>query len=354
MLNVGVEIVDNVGVSAPIRDYTNLAWTEAFNTKSGGKITASRSTIRDLQDGGGLLISDGDHKWSAHLTGVDKTDDGQATATFRSDLSILDDMYPHPSPDDRNLTAVTHYEALNVYAAGALADLIDKNKWQMPGLTVTSADTASSTVTNLKLRLTPSILKVVEEKGIPNNAVVTVVTDEAGGWVCHCRSGIETGHVFAKELLKIRRVKEAVTYPTVTHILAGGSGEGTARLFQTGQLPDGRQRHKFLDRRSVDTIAGLDVEIAEALDAGRRRISFQVVLADSIGYRYGHDFHIGDRARMWIDGVEYVEPISKVTTKIVGHKKTRELVVGFAAPDPMTETEAVAARAALDDLLGET
>lgn len=356
MLSVSVEMVDQAGVAAPITDYFYLSYEEAFNVKSGGQIRASASTIGELADAGGLLITDNDsgHKWSGHLVAVERADDGNASAKLRSDLSILDDMFPHPSPIDRNLSTSTHYVAENVFAAGGLGDLIERNAWQMPGLTVIQADIALSSATNLKLRLTPSILKVVEEKGIPNNAAVTVVTDEAGGWTCYCRGTVETDHVFSRELLTIQRSKEVITYPTVTDVLAGGSGEGTARLFREGSKPDGRTRWKFLDFRSVDSAAELDKEITEALELGRRRTSFQVALNESPTYRYGKDFQIGDRARLWIDGAEYVEPITKVTTKITGQKATRELVVGFAAPDPLAEAEAAATRSALNDLLGET
>lgn len=358
MLNLAVELVDSTGITAPVQDYTSLVYSEAFNTGSGGSIKASRKTIVDLEDAGGILITDqpSGHKWSAHVDIIKKLEDGTGTATFQSDLTILDGMYPHPSPNDQDLTAASHYVAETVYAAGGLHDLIDANKWQVPGLSVTGADFASSTVTNLRLRLTPTLLKVVEQKGTPNNAVITVVTDEAGGWVCHCRSGTVTDEVFSSEKGSLTRLEEVTREPTVTHVLAGGSGGGTARLFRTGSRPDGRPRHKFLDLRSVDTIAALDIDIAEALEEGRRRASFKANLTSSDRYRYGVDFSVGDQARIWIDGQEYTEPITKATTKVDGHQVTRTIVVGFDQPDPLAAAslEAAAVSSSLADLLGET
>lgn len=130
--------------------------------------------------------------------------------------------------------------------------------------------------------------------------------------------------------------------PTVTRVVVGAGGEGTARIFrryvktalETEWKMTNRPRERFVDARDVESTDPaletlLQQRADEAFAEGAPKSGLSVVLAETEQWRYGKTFKLGDRVSVRLTGapvlsddvreVQFAEDDSGLTvTPIVG------------------------------------
>lgn len=80
--------------------------------------------------------------------------------------------------------------------------------------------------------------------------------------------------------------------PTVTHVVGGGQGEGTARVFRSASDPAlatqyGRKIEVFADARNGETTAEIDQSNSEVLFEGKPKSGLELELSETPYFRYG-------------------------------------------------------------------
>ena len=106
------------------------------------------------------------------------------------------------------------------------------------------------------------------------------------------------------------------TAPEVTRVIVGGEGEGTARLFQRyidapRESTWGFIAEVFRDSRMAQGITDLSPDAAETLAEGAPRVTIAGELNETAFFRFG-TYHVGDRVRVQVDGLDVTEPIRSV------------------------------------------
>lgn len=355
MLTVSQLDADGIAVGV-IHEYESLEWTESLGA-SGASMVCDADLAAILATGG-LHIADGDHEWTCHAASDTSDAAMRGQVTFDSDLTWLAKIQPHPSPIDLDEATQSH-DVIAGPANVALATLIDRNAGAAAHATrqrdwTVVASTLAAPDTTIRARWTPSLLDWVARKGVPNGVAVSVVRDTSdGGATVTCRTGAELDLVFTEaSAVSWTRSSKA---PTVTHLWAGGAGEGTARLIRYAELPDGPRVEGFLSRPNVSVAAELDQELAEALYAGRRSVSLEVELGVAASVVYGRDFLLGDIVNVWVGDLELSEPVTSVRSRVTSSGVERTIKVGFGPTDPRASGRLEARRAAarLDDIEGE-
>lgn len=89
------------------------------------------------------------------------------------------------------------------------------------------------------------------------------------------------------------------TNPTATHVVGGGTGEGTARTFRSATDATlstlyGRKIEVFTDARNGNTTAELDQSNSEVLFEGKPKSGLELELSETPYFRYG-TVVVGDR-----------------------------------------------------------
>ena len=346
---------------AEVVDYDSLEWTESV-AASGWSMSGSEELARQMQNSGGIAITDTEtgRTWSGHVVDPARQSGDVGRIVGNSDLCLLAQVIPHPSPIDLNVATQSH-DVITGTAGAAIADLIDRNAGPTAhasrerGWTITETNVAGTPATTIRARWTPNLLEWVQRKAVPNGVTVEIVADtDAGGHAVTVRGATTVDVVFAEELLSMLEWAWSERPPTATHVYAAGTGTGTARVVRFSSAADGFIREQFLDRRNITDTAELDQEIVEALEAGRRKISLTAQLTDRTGARYGTDFLLGDLVRLWVGDVEIVEPVTEVRCKATPAGVDRYLTVGFGPVDPSQRGRVEARRTAarLDDIEG--
>lgn len=94
--------------------------------------------------------------------------------------------------------------------------------------------------------------------------------------------------------------------PDLTHGVAGGQGESTARKFMRKTAPGSAvgwgAREKFIDARDVDSDTDLALRIDEALAEGAPKAGFSLTPQDTQSMKFGRDYNVGDNVTVELPG----------------------------------------------------
>lgn len=106
----------------------------------------------------------------------------------------------------------------------------------------------------------------------------------------------------SKRLGNLSSFKYRVTAPKVSHGIAGGTGEGTARKFMRKSLPSSATgwgvREAYLDASDADTDAILLERLNGFLSDGAPGAGFTLVPRETRSMKYGRDYRLGDKVRV--------------------------------------------------------
>lgn len=361
-----------------IAEAEQLTWTDRFNGHAGWSLVGSTDVIAPLAEpGAGILIvdTDTDRIWSGHGGKVTDNDQENATIVGFGDLSFLAGRVPSPEPltaynpaAGGGSYATSSHDVLTGNGVDVIADLIDRNagpaalaERRIPGLTIVKTGTGSAMT--IRGRWAPTVLDLISEKATPNDIAVQIHSDGAGGYRCDIREAVvRSSAVFSQELLTLESWDRTTIPATATDVWGLGPGELTARMVRFGSRPDpisGRRIERAIDRTAATTIAELDAEIVEELELSRAKTSLKVTIVDQPGLRYGIDYLLGDRVPLRINGQEFTEPITEVTTSITAGETepVRVVTIGFGLiedPDIRTLVSQRQLAARLDSLEGRT
>ncbi|MGY4543253.1 hypothetical protein ACVWY0_003186 [Arthrobacter sp. UYNi723] len=105
--------------------------------------------------------------------------------------------------------------------------------------------------------------------------------------------------------------------PAATHVVGGGSGEGTLRNFRTASdaalaAAYGRQIEVFTDARNGDTDAELDQSNSETLFEGKPKSGLELELSETPYFRYGTVI-VGDQVTIRAGALEIADMIRTAT-----------------------------------------
>lgn len=106
----------------------------------------------------------------------------------------------------------------------------------------------------------------------------------------------------------------SITAPTVTRVIALGSGEGTARVVRqkidaAAEAAWGIRREAVIDTRDTADPVLMDKRIDEALLAGASTASVSAVLSETEDWRFPTAFALGDRVSIQLNGAPAITDV---------------------------------------------
>lgn len=123
--------------------------------------------------------------------------------------------------------------------------------------------------------------------------------------------------VISEEAGTLRSWKWNRANPTATHVVGGGGGEGTARMFRSASDPAlaaqyGRKIEVFADARNGETTQELDQSNSEVLFEGRPKSGLELELAETPYFRYG-TVQVGDQVPVRAGSLEITDVLRSAT-----------------------------------------
>jgi hypothetical protein len=182
-----------------------------------------------------------------------------------------------------------------------------------------AATAGKGTTVRVDTRFHPLADKIIDGL-IKDKLRLTVVRSKAGAVTVD----VTAGAVFARPLTLESGVLDGGSWslkaPTVTRVIVGGAGEGTARTF--GQFIDaaretafGFKREQFRDARNSEAGADLSEDAAEVFEEGAPKASVQCELAESSWFRYRVQYQVGDVVTVQVGPVSVTDVIRQVVIR---------------------------------------
>lgn len=229
------------------------------------------------------------------LTATGPTVAGVLTVLVKDDFRLLFQVLGYPVPGNALTAQNVEYAKYTGNAETIVKEVVTANMITRLGMDVTcgSNQNRGSTVPDgVSLRFHPlyeRLFPAIEKAGIG-----VTFKQSGAGIVCD----VFTPPVFARTLSEESGVITSWTWssedPTATHVVAGGQGEGTARVFRDVRDTALEAAHNnivevFRDARDAETAAVLISRAQEELDDGVVRSGFAVHLSETEHYEYGKD-----------------------------------------------------------------
>lgn len=290
----------NFNFKAFVGDPISLVVTPRFNETGTGVLvveTDHHAAPYLVADGarivielrGNFLLSGKIHRRDAEGPSVD----GTLTAYFKDDFRLLHNILGYPVPGAGLSSQTVEYAKYTGKAETILKDAVMANMVNRLGLPVTvAADLGrGSTITDgVKLRFHPlyeRLFPAVERAGLG-----VTFRQSGAGIVCD----VYTPPVFAPILTEESGVVQSWSWsgvdPSATHVVAGGQGDGTARVFRDARDSALETAHNdvvevFQDARDADTAAVVTTRAQEGLVEGTDRAGFSIQLSETDHFQYG-------------------------------------------------------------------
>lgn len=273
--------------------------------------------------------------WSGpveEVGGASMTDDGPASATFVVGDDLADilgiDAWPNPAgtitqqgDEDAHWTSTGPAETV---AKALINANLARYSAAFPPVTIPTTEGRGSTIT-VTVRMTPigdALLPAVPQAGVGlvariDPTIPAIVVDVVEGSTYHTRL-TDTSAVVPAGAWRTTR-------PTVTRVVVGGPGEGTARTYRTvidAALEAAWRvvRPVHVDARDVedtdpDLVAKLDARGDAELAAGAPTTVVDCTLAETDEFRYLGAVRLGDTLPLTIAGqdVEGVLTLAELT-----------------------------------------
>ena len=321
----------------------SLLVTPRFNQTGTGVLTVETSHhavpylladgarfVIDLR--GQFLMSGKIHRRKADGPAVN----GTLTVYLKDDFRLMHQVLGYPVPANALTAQTSEYATYTGKAEAIIKNAVTANMVNRLGLPVTVAanQNRGATVTDgVKLRFHPlyeRMYPALEQAGIG-------VTFRQSGDKIVC--DVFEPPVFARTLTEDSGVIMSWSWvdedPTATHVVAGGQGEGTARVFRDVRNSTLESAHNevielFQDARDADTAAIVSTRAKEGLDEAAPRSGFAVHLSETEHFQYGKNgLVVGARVTISIGLVtrtdilrevtlSYTRDEGQVTTPVVG------------------------------------
>ena len=298
-----IKIYDkNFNFKGFVGDPISLVITPRFNQTGTGVLvveTDHRMAPLLLADGarfvidlrGQFLMSGKIHRRNAEGPSVD----GTLTVYLKDDFRLLHQILGYPVPGAALTAQTSEYATYTGNAETIVKNAVTANMTNRLGMSVTTAtnqNRGSTVPDGVKLRFHPlyeRLFPAIEQAGIG-------VTFKQSGTSIVC--DVYVPPVFGRTLDESSGVIVSWSWndedPTATHVVAGGQGEGTARIFRDSRNSSLESAHNdvievFQDARDADTAAIVTSRAKEGLDEGASRSGFAVHLSETEHFQYGKD-----------------------------------------------------------------
>jgi hypothetical protein len=284
---------------------------------------------------------------SSGTGGLDRVQalDGERLTWSGPDLwDVLERRVAYPNPATGPPWSVSHDERsgqASTALAGYLVDNLGNTAHphrQIPGFAVIDGNVGPSGEWSARLQTLGALTRrICSDAGITCRlsvsfdgeitATITEGRDLSGTWTLSDQGDLVS--------IVTREVPE-----TATLVIAGGQGEGTARVFRFSNAGDEGEarREVFSDQSALAAASEVQLAAAATLAAGGATWSVQAETTDETAslLAVGVDVQIGDRVAAIVAGRRFVVPITAATFEVTAGRQVVRPTLGTAVPDELT------------------
>lgn len=227
------------------------------------------------------------------IAGQGPTIDSTLTFYVKDDFRLLFNVLAWPVPGAALTAQTSEYATYTGNAESIVKAVVNANMNSRLGMVVTTATNlgrGAVIADGVKFRFHPiyeRLFPAVEQAGLG------VVFKQVGaGIVCDVYEPPVYGRTLSEKSGVITSWAWTSEDPTASRVVAGGEGEGTARVFRgVANVPLEDQHNDvwevFRDARDADTAAIVTSRAQESLDEGAPRHGFAVHLSETDNFQYG-------------------------------------------------------------------
>lgn len=257
---------------------------------------------------------------------VAKLDQANGTSTVTlsgvDEFAVLASRLVYPQPADAPPWNTDVYLSVTGQASAAVADLIVRNagslartERQLPGLTVADLGGGSDGTWKYRLsELSAAVATIATETGL----FVDVRRQVDGDREVRIGATRNRTNLYLDDT-KLAAFTLLLSTPDSTTPIAGGSGEGTSRLFATAgdEVAGLARREVFSDQRNIDSLPALQRSADATRASGSASTSLTGELTADAGaqYRWRRDYDLGDTVSLRAFGSTWPVTVSAVTLK---------------------------------------
>lgn len=345
-----VKVYDSaMAFKAFIGDPVNLVVTPRFNQTGTGQLTVEtdHKAASHLLATGARIVIDlrGQFLMSAKIhrrRAEGPTIDGTLTVYFKDDFRLFHQVLGYPVPGAALTAQTSEYATYTGNAETIVKNAVQANMVSRLGMDVvvaTNQNRGATVPDGVKLRFHPlyeKLFPAVEAAGLG-------VTMRQAGTSIVC--DVFVPPVFARTLDEASGVITSWSWsdedPAATHVVAGGQGEATARVFRDARDLTTEGAHNdvmelFRDARDADTAAIVTSRAQETLTDSGPRSGFAIHLSETEHFQYGKDgLVVGAKVTISIGLVTRTDILREVTlsyTRDEGYVATP--VVGDISDSP--------------------
>lgn len=286
--------------------YQSLTATVRHNAVSTAEfvVLLTHPRIPDLMTPGCRIVMnyDGDYLLSGTVESNSISESaGTVAFTVQSDFAKLTQTLGWPVPANPITgqgTAATQY-TLTGPAETVVKRIAGVNAARRGEPIVIAPDLGRGNVVTVFWRMNPLVDKLFP---VIDQAGIGVDFRQSGkGWLLDCYTPTVRKHILSQESGIVVDATAVLTNPTLTRVVVGGQGVGTAREFveiinAPMEAKYGFIREGFVDARDLATTAELTARGQEALAAAAETYGFSMTLAENNVFKYGRTIRIGDIA----------------------------------------------------------
>lgn len=238
------------------------------------------------------------------------------------EYALLENRLVYPQPADAPPWNTDAYDVVTGQASAAVAELIRRHAGDLarpervvPGLVVEDQGAGPDGTWKFRLAdLASAVGRIGEEADLSIE-----VHRQADGTRLVQIGAVRNRTSLLLDETKLDEFELSLTAPTVTTPIAGGSGEGTSRLFAiAGDTVVGEaRRESFSDQRNIDSLPALQrsADATRAAGSASTSMSGSLTIEAADAYRWGRDYNLGDRLRLRAFGTTWEVAVSAVSLK---------------------------------------
>lgn len=265
---------------------------------------------------GAFLMSGKIHRRKAEGPTIDST----LTLYIKDDFRMLHNILGYPVPAAALTAQTSEYATYTGNAETIVKDVVTANMVSRLGMNVTVAanqNRGAVVPDGVKFRFHPlyeQLFPAIEQAGLG-----VTIQQSGTGYVLDVYVPPTFNRILDEKSGVIASWSWEDSDPTATHVVSGGQGEGTARVFRDARdLPleaaHGDVVELFRDARDADTDLVVASRAQEELDDNAPRSGFAIHLSETEHFQYGKDgLVVGAQVTISIGSVTRTDILREVT-----------------------------------------
>ncbi len=300
--------------------YTRFRFRTRFNAPGTWVLTGAADELElvSLTAGIAFVRDDGETIFSGFSTAVRRTQDS-LTFSGAGDLQRIADRLALPDPAGPPFTSQA-YDVRTGAAETVIKGYVDANagpsarsERRISGLTIATDLGRGDTVTG-RARF-HNLLDLCAALAVEGGGLG--LRYAGGAFDVYEPEDKSATVVFSVDLATLRDFVYTARAPGANYLYAGGTGEGTARIIETGEDSESivawsRRIEAFLDQRNVSDSAELRSKIAAGLEDGGAQTGITLTPEESAAMQAYDDWWLGDSVSVVVDSVRLVYTIREI------------------------------------------